>query len=242
MLPMPRELRKLELETLKAVTEIGGFGRLGELQAAALAAKSRINEYKGPIDVHLGFVLDIRLRADRRRDLVPRRVDIGALVQVDADDTITNASYGMTICRDRDPARSAVVRKVHFDYQPAAARNESEPKPTVHMQLCGKLSPYHRRAGYVEARLKALYPDFEKPRIPIAPTSIGLMLNWLLLEFQTDTAAEPILRDPRWRAHVAQAERLVLIPYYESATKFLKSTADQNRRFLQTHLYELVGD
>ena len=242
MLLQANKLRALELETLTVVTEIGSFGRLSELRAAAAAAKTRINEYKGPININLGFVLDIRLRADRRAELVPRRVDIGALVQVDETDTITNASYSVIICRTNEPARSPIVRKVHFDYQPVALRNRNEPKPTVHMQLCGKFSPHHHAAGYNDERLRALYPDFEKPRIPTAPTSIALILNWLLLEFQTDAASEAILRDKRWRTHVAYAERLVLTPYFEKAVRFLQSTADEKRRFLQTHLYELVGD
>jgi hypothetical protein len=241
MLLQAKKLRSLELETLTVITEIGSFGRLSQLRAAAASAKARINEYKGPIDIHLGFVLDIRLRADRT-DPVPRRVDIGALVQVDETDTITNASYSVMICRTNDPARSPIVRKVHFDYQPVTLRNRSEPKPTVHMQLCGKFSPHHRAAGFNDERLNALYPDFEKPRIPTAPTSVALILNWLLLEFQTDAASDAILRDNRWRTHVAQAERLVLTPYFEKAARFLQSTGDEKRRFLQTHLYELVGD
>jgi hypothetical protein len=89
--------------------------------------------------------------------------------------------------------------------------------------------------------LRAWYPDFEKPRIPLPPTSIALILNWLLMEFQSDAASQAILRSPTWRVLVAEAERTVLVPYYEQATRFFRMAANRNKRFLQAHLYETSG-
>jgi hypothetical protein len=243
MYPEASDLRKLERETLRCISQVGEFGRLGALQAQANAFVNSINESRGPINVNLGFTMDIRLRADRREKLVQRRIDIGALVKVASDHkVITNASYSLVICKQADPATSPVIRKLHFDYEPVAVRNTSEPKPTLHMQVCGLLSPHHFAAGYTEIRLQALYPRFEKPRIPVAPTSIALMLNWILVEFQSELAAPIILKNPRWRALVSEAERLILRPYYESAATFLKSAAHRDKRFLQTYLYEMVVD
>lgn len=243
MYPKATELRKLERDTLRCISQIGEFGRLGELQAGANAAINSINELRGPIDVHLGFTLDIRLREDRRRDSAERRVDIGALVEVSSDQKeIANASYSLIICKKQDPTNTPILRKLHFDYESPTVRNAGEPKPAIHMQVCGKLSQRHLTLGYSEQRLNALYPRFEKPRIPVSPTSIALMLNWLLLEFQSDVAAPLILRNPRWRSLVAAAERIVLRPYYESAASFLGSAQYREKRFLQSHLYQMTLD
>jgi hypothetical protein len=68
------------------------------------------------------------------------------------------------------------------------------------------------------------------------------MLNWLLLEFQSDPASQAVLRSPAWRACVARAERTVLVPYYAGAHQFLVSAANQSRRFLQAHLYGIESE
>jgi hypothetical protein len=193
----------------------------------------------------LGFTLDIRLRGDRKKTQFQRRVDVGALVEPTADSKhIANASYSLAICRRADPASSPIIRKFHFDYEPIAYRHWGEPKPSVHMQYCGKLSPQHVAAGYDEMKLRPMYPAFEKPRVPLPPTSIALLLNWLLLdllEFQSDPASQPILRNPTWRKLVAQAERTVLIPYFKGATTFLTTAGNADKGFAHTHLYELEG-
>ncbi len=231
-------LRELERDTLRRVVEIGEFGRLGQLRSAAHAAYGAFNDHKGPIDVHLGFTLDIRLRGDKRRRVHERRVDVGALVEPTSDNKrVKNASYSLMICRYADPATSPVVRKVHFDFEPEDFRNPAEPKPSSHLQICGKLSPHHMKAGYTDMRIRSHYPSWEKPRIPMAPTSLALLLNWLMLEFQADPTLQAVLRSPAWRSWVAHAERVVLLPYFENATTFLRSAAQRSRRFFQAHLY-----
>jgi hypothetical protein len=236
-------LRKLEKDTLRRITEIGEFGKLSQLRAAANASEASINVYAGPINVHLGFTLDIRLRGDHGRRPVSRRIDLGVLVQGTPDKkSVRNASYSLLICRYAVPATSPIVRKMHFDYEAAAYRDDSEPKPSAHMQICGKFSSDHLNAGYTEKRLQGLYPSWEKPRVPLPPTSLALMLNWLLLEFQSDPASQGILNSPTWRNWVAHAERTMLVPYFKAAATFLERRVDSKKRFLQTHLYEMAVD
>jgi hypothetical protein len=237
------ELRDLERQTLTVIDQMGEFGRIGPLQTAARRASSDFNHIRGPVNFHLGFTLDIRLRGDRGAKPFPRRIDIGVLVQSASDKVhVGNASYSLLICRKADPTTSPIVRKVHFDYESEELRNQGEPKPSVHLQMCGKFSAHHVAAGYSESRLAGMYPSWEKPRIPVPPTSLALLLNWLLLEFQSDAAAQAILRNPTWRNLVAKAERVVLVPYFKGASNFLESTADKGKRFLQTHLYEMQVD
>jgi hypothetical protein len=235
-------LRELEHDTLQQITRISEFGRLSALQASASAALQSIG-VKGDLDAHLGFPLEIRLRGDHGGKPISRRIDIGALVKVSVDKkTVSSASYSLLICRYSTPQKSPIVRKVHFDYESAALRNHSEPKPTAHLQICGKLSPHHLKAGYQPIRLMSLYPSWEKPRFPLPPTSIALMLNWLMLEFQSDPASQGILNSPEWRKLVARAERTVLRKYFSEGSRFLESAGNKEKRFLQTYLYEMSVD
>lgn len=235
------DIRDLEHRTLKAITEIPPFAKLNDLVDQAAAALGRFSP-KGAIDFDLGFLLDIRLRGDRHAKLVERRVDLGVLVQPNSTnkDEIGNVSYSLLICKTKEPKTSPILRKAHFDYEPVSNRNHSEPKPSVHMQICGKYSRHHAAAGYEPQRLSALYPEFEKPRIPLPPTSLALLLNWLLLEFQNGSAAQPILKDERWRKLVCDAERTVLIPYFKGGAEYLTSAKNVGRRFLQSFVYEMT--
>jgi hypothetical protein len=243
MFPKLSALRELECITLRRMCEIPELAKLGELRAAARDASATINPYRGPVNIHLGFRLDIRLRARRKKSEFRRWVGIGAVVEPDeAGDCVRNASYSLIICRNKDPVNSPIVRKFHIDYEPIELRNHADPKPSVHMQWCGTLSTQQIQAGYSPSKLQALYPDFEKPRIPTAPTSVALMLNWLLLEFQDDPASQPVLRSTKWRALVAEAERTVLVPYYHGAAKFFDATGNLGKRFLQTYQYQLTVD
>ena len=243
MYPDLATLRTLEKETLKRIVQIGAFGKLGELREAANDAEKLINDRAGSVDVHLGFTLDIRLRGDRGGMPAPRRIDLGALVAPAPDrKTVSHASYSLLICKSTEPAKSPIVRKMHFDYESILFRNMSEPKPSAHLQICGKLSPGHKAAGYTDERIQGMYPSWEKPRIPQPPTSLALMLNLLLLEFQNDPVSQGILSSPGWRTWVAHAERTMLLPYFKEAVTFLQSTADKKKRFLQTCLYCMSGD
>jgi hypothetical protein len=239
--PALQQLRQLEKQTLTSLAELAEFSRFGQLRAEAKRAAGEINEHRGSVDINLGFTLDIRLRGERRP--APRRVDLGALVVASDDNKhVRNSSYSLIICRRSDPATSPIVRKVHFDYEPLDYRNQREPKPSAHLQICGRYSRHHLTAGYAEARLAKLYPGWEKPRIPLAPTSLALLMNWLLLEFQSDPGSQAALRSPGWRKLVAAAERLVLLPYYAGAVDFLRGAANQDRRLMQSYLYGTPSD
>jgi len=240
MYPTLNALRGLEWRTLKTISEMGEFVGFYDLYNMAKGYRTLFREDRGNVDIHVNLLLEIRLRADKTKTLKKRRVDIGVLVIASEDDRqIKRASYGLIICAKDDPKTSSIVRKVHFDYESAGSRNTAEAKPSVHMQVCGQYSHHHISAGYRQSVLKQWFPSFEKPRIPSMPMSLAVLLNWLMLEFQTDRTAIAILKHPRWRALVAEAERTTLLPYYKAATEFLASAGKKGLPFTEHHLYEI---
>ena len=231
------ELKRLESKAIQAIRTQGPFGHLSSLQSAASTAQIAPAP-RGPINLHLGFTLPTRFREDQSRQAIERPIHIGCLAECsDNGKDITQLSYSVLIGEQASPSTS-IARKFHFDFEPASKRNVAEPKPTFHLQLCGELSDHHVRAGYTEADVRHLLPSWSQPRIPTQPTSLILVLNWLLIEFGCEAPVQKARLDPRWQSLVREAERLILQPYYETCSKFLASAGNESDSFFSKHLYE----
>lgn len=231
------ELQALECEALSAIRQEGVFRRLPSLSIAAHQAQI-IQQPKQAVDIHLAFTLPIRLREDPGASAVERDVQVGCFAVGSPQNEISQLTYSVLIGRDPHPSRS-IARKLHFDFEPAKHRNNDEPKPTYHMQLCGLLSPQHLSQGYEETHVGHLLPSWSKPRVPTQPMSLALVLNWLFMEFGSEAQLYDIRQNMRWRKVVRQAERRVLLPYYQSCSEFLSSHSHDEESFFQNKLYEV---
>lgn len=240
MYPDPNQIRQLETETLFKIMRLGTFAHFGELQSDANQHYNGLKYGRGSVDVSLGLILDAPFRSGKTTSSSKKRVDIGGVVEVQ-DNSVTRASYSMILCESEFPATSNILRKFHFDFEPFEKRNDAEPKPNVHLQICGKLSQRQRDKGYTDDHLSSWFPWLEKPRIPVAPISLAILLNWILLEFQHGTYVSSILNNPEWRNHVAAAERTMLLGYFKSATEFLESTGKSSEGFFVNCLYGSNG-
>lgn len=170
--------------------------------------------------------------------MVERNFHVGCFAcSADNSDNISQLTYSVLIGELKSPDLN-VARKFHFDFEPATARNQAESKPTYHLQLCGKLSPHHKNAGYEEEHINHLLPSWSQPRIPVQPTSLILVLNWLFMEFGSEQPVINARTEPRWRSLVREAERAVLKPYYESCASFLSAAANEDFSFYSKGLYE----
>lgn len=230
-------LKRLENETLTAIRTQGPFGHLSSLSSAAHQAQI-VTHGKVPIDVNLGFTLPTRLREDPGTEAIQRTFHVGCNAVASAqDDGISQLSYSVLIGKDAHPSRD-VARKFHFDFEPAVSRNQKEPKPTFHLQMCGKLSPHHHTDGYSDGHIEHLLPAWSQPRIPTQPMSLALVLNWLFIEFGHEQSVRDARLNPRWRSLVREAERAVLKPYYEACFTFLSEAAHEEDSFYSRHIYE----
>ena len=230
-------LANLEKETLQTIARIGLFEQMGSISDNASRCINKI--HGGAVNANLSFEIDIGLRGDRGQQ-VKRRIDIAAQVVAitPANPRTHSASYSVIFCNGLTPSNSTVLRKFHFDYETVEFRNHAEPKPTSHLQICGKLSRYHTDAGYTDQHIEVWIPSLEKPRIPVQPTSLALLVNWILIECSTDRNAARILKDDEWRSLVRKAERKILLPYYKSAAEFLELQRNADISFYDRQLYE----
>ena len=194
---------------------------------------------KGQISFEVSFELAPRLRGDGGKQR-KRSIYLGVLVVPARNGRdVARASYALTVCEDNTKL-SHILRKLHFDFEPVTERKGDEIKPTIHLQLCGELTPRLRQEGYEDLHIQSMWPHFEKPRVPCMPMSLAILLNWVLLEFQTDRNAAHILRHPTWRKRVAQAERVLLRPYFKACHDFLSASGSKDQPFMQRTLYEIA--
>ena len=227
-------LKHLELQTINAIRTLGVFGKLSSLQGAATKAQI-IPKSSAPVDVHLSFTLPTRLREDGRNQ-VERSFHVGCHA-VSKGENITQLSYSVLIGKDAAPS-TTVARKFHFDFEPLSARNAAESKPTFHLQMCGELSGHHTTYGYTEEDIAHMLPAWSTPRIPSAPMSLALVLNWLFIEFGHENAVRSVRINPTWQSIVRQAERELLKPYFDNCAQFLGMAANNDLSFTAKHLYE----
>jgi hypothetical protein len=142
----------------------------------------------------------------------------------------------LLICKGDNP-QAGILRKIHFDYEPVENRQSYEIKPSVHLQICGKLNQHLTNAGFKQEHLEPHGPAFEKPRVPCFPVSIALLVHWLMLEFSGFPEARRIINNRHWQAKVKMAEALLLKPFFYSSSEFFKSTSTS--LFLNSWVYGL---
>lgn len=234
-----KQLVSLELETLKTILNITEFRTFNGLYQQANATRT-INPNTQILDLHADFILNVRLRGDKRNANCQRWIHLGALIEGSrATDSILRSSYSLVLFK-KDNIDSPVIRKLHFDYEALSTRNSGEPKPSSHLQMCGKASPHLLKQGFNEQRLNSLYPSFEQPRIPSMPTSLALLLDWLFTEFQTDRHALAIHRSRQWKNQVIEAERIVLKPYFQQAAAHIGSENHNSMPLVRQIFYGLT--
>lgn len=238
MYPHLKDLVGLEIDTLKTIYEISHFQSFENLYKQG-AAHRNLRKDSIKLDLHADFLLDVRLRGDKRNANCKRWVHIGAFIDGDRpSNEVKMATYSLVLFRGNS-VNSPVVRKLHFDYEPISRRNHDEPKPSWHMQVCGKASPHLIKQGFNLQRLDHQYPSIEQPRIPALPISFALLIDWLFTEFQSDRFSKAIHQDSKWRNQVIEAEKVVLKPYFEGAANHIGSAAHETKPLIRTLLYGL---
>jgi hypothetical protein len=213
--PNPTDLKAIELMTLSVIQKMGCLKKdFADLVSAAQMKYQNLDPKRGGFDFSTSFEVD--------SDKTKRRVDIGALIEVDGRNQYERVSYFFSIgCPAA--AKDNILRKIHFDFEAPEKRNLSECKPSIHMQVGGKLTPSMATAGYTSQHLDNHFPWFEKPRVPSLPFSLALLLDWLFLEFLNTPEVNQVVNDGQWRSLVLNVENTLLKPYFEGCNKFFQN-------------------
>jgi hypothetical protein len=142
MYPSLSDLISLEINTLQTISEISAFNNFDGL--SELGNKRRnFRSNSESLDLHADFILEVRLRGDKRNANCNRWMHLGCVIVGDRKtNQVLRASYSLVLFR-RDTVDSPVVRKLHFDYEALSTRNQNDAKPRAtykcverHLHIC----------------------------------------------------------------------------------------------------------
>jgi len=239
MYPGLKELVAIEIGTLKTIAEMSEFRSFDSLYRQSIEQHRILQSNAEVLDIHADFSMEVRVRGSKRKQECIRWVHIGCLIEGNRkNNQVARTSYSLVLFK-KNSVHSPVLRKLHFDYESPNARSMKDPKPSSHIQICGKASPHLLAHGFNKQRLDALYPDFEQPRIPAMPMSFAILIDWLFTEFSSDRKSRDVCRNMRWKNQVVAAEKVVLGPYFLAASNHLQGANHAANPFIRTKLYGL---
>jgi hypothetical protein len=182
---------------------------------------ARENATQGFLNVHVSFRA-LNPRAKKSTEL--HEINIGGQISLIDSPLVT---YFIAIGENPLAEERRVVRKVHFDLHEAF--DPEEPKPVLHLQLTGGLSPGLAKKGYGDVDFLQLRPDIEKPRIACLPQSFALLLHQAMLEYHsTDDKLARFVSSRQWLSVVAAAECTVWKPFFDHGSDWFNSTANRD--------------
>jgi len=236
----PQTLLALEKRTLTKIATLKPFEVFDNLRLEAQKCRHHLDPNRGCMDFHAILSLKVLEMKPNRKVEILRRFDVAGLIEVSSNrKEVIRSSYQLVIGRGPTHLKP-ILRKVHFDFEPVADSRDrkDEPKPTVHMQIGGKLLPqWAEGKGYAANQYHHHYPWFEKPRIPCFPICLALLLDWVFMEFSDSQHVEAVLKDSEWNAHVREAESIVIAPFVGECHNFLNRRETKKLRLLRHHLY-----
>ena len=213
--PTAAQLKGIERKTLQSIQKMGCLKKsFATLVLAANQNYANLDPDRGGLDFSTSFEVQTAKAC--------RRIDVGALITVDGKNRYQSVSYFLAIGSDCN-FKGHILRKLHFDFESPTRRNPKEIKPSVHMQICGNLTPSMAQAGYTDQHLEKHFPWFEKPRVPSMPFSLALLLDWLFLEFCDTPEINQVVNDGEWRNLVREVENELLAPFFEGCHEFLRN-------------------
>jgi hypothetical protein len=236
-----KELLAFEKLTIEKIATLKPFEAFAGLRQEAIKMRRAVDPDRGGLDFHAVMQLNVleQKKQNRRQDR-PRRFDVGGLVEVENPSrSITRSSYLVVIGKGADHSKP-ILRKIHFDFEPAQFRNLAEPKPSMHLQYGGDLLPQWKDGkGYTMEKMHHLSPWFEKPRIPCFPTCLALLLDWIFLEFSHNRYASAVVTNSDWSAHVRAAEEKIIEPFITDCHSFIQKAKVRKERWLHQQCYEM---
>ncbi len=111
-----------------------------------------------------------------------------------------------------------LVRKFHFDY--INSFDETEPKPSFHLQYGGLATPSLTNMGINTTHLD---PWLSNPRICSYPINLALLIDSIFCEF-ISIETKAIVETSEWRQLVKENEDALLKPYIRNLNHFINGS------------------
>lgn len=233
--PPPADLFDLELETLGFIGNQHALAGT-RLERIWLRAQEEARKVTRSGSGRINFHADFPVYEPKHI----RRIDVGFKLELnETGGSYSEVSYFYCVGEQLE-CPSRILKKCHFDFEPLTNRNRDEPKPSLHFQMPGTLSPGLVGAGYSDEHINHLAPWSEKPRFPCLPGSFALLLNVLFHEFGDGENPDllKLVYHDWWRGLVDRAEQLIYRRYFEACCSHWKNGPAKGT-FLRHRLYGL---
>jgi len=190
-----------------------------ELQKAARAASNQ-----GSLNLHLWFEAPAPRAA---RDAPHHSIELGAQILPGQAPLVT---YFFAIGSLHNGQRTG-LRKLDFDMD--LTPRTQEPKPTMHSQISGRMSPSLGQR-YGPPGFDNMVPSLDKPRIVCLPKSFALLAHLAFLEYQsTHAGISNLISDSKWLSVVKNAEQKILKPHIDYCASWMQ----RGEESLLSHFY-----
>lgn len=153
------------------------------------------------------------------------RVWFGVTILVNSGRGYDNVSYYTAVCYNATGSGN-ILRKFHFDLA-LQGRARRRPHPLFHLQYCGGLSRRLLDQGYSVDHMDKWLSE---PRLWYTPMSLALLLHCMLREFSDETAFK-FSNKTEWQMLVKKNEDLILRPYFEKSSEFLRTEERKTKLF-----------
>ena len=156
-------------------------------------------------------------------------VVIGGLIIPNDDSNYSKNSYKILII---DEIRERVLRCVHYDFEPSEYRSNEEIKPSMHLQVGGKINPLLAYAQKFidfdinEENFDNIGYSFDKIRVAFYPVTLISILNSIFLEFSSVDKVEAVVSTREWKTLVRDLEIELLSNYFDHGSDYLSGNPE----------------
>ena len=215
--PRPKKLIENEVSTLG---KMGNNPDLGQTQPQlAGAAKKKYQQYKNKVYKTISFSFSSWLEFPKSPIVTRAFIECLLTANHKIPSSYDIVTYSFSLCRLNKEGKNHLMKKFHIDFTSTPKTKRPPLHPIFHLQSPGKLSHELKKRGIKDDHLE---PRLSEPRLCSAPTTLALLIDFLLREFGGDRISPltKLTRKNEWQSLIRKNEDLVLEPYYKACSEF----------------------
>ncbi|MDY6989289.1 MAG: hypothetical protein SWQ30_14670 [Thermodesulfobacteriota bacterium] len=236
--PRPEELIENEVATLEAM---GNNPSLGQVQPQLAGAAKKKYQYYENMNRKEKFSFSSWIVFPGSPIVSKAIIECLIVMNPEVPNSYDMVTYSFALCRLNRERKDHLIKKFHIDFTTTPKTGRLPLHPVFHLQSPGKLSVMLKDLGLKDDHLE---PKLSEPRLCFAPTTLALLVDFLLREFGGDRASTltKLTRESRWRGLIRDNENLVLKPFFQACSGFFhdrecKKDPERHQLFSQDFAY-----
>lgn len=239
VLPLPGDLIRNEIATLEAM---GNSNSLFQVQGRLASAAYSRHQYYMNRELSMSK-FEFSSWIEFCDSPIAKKASVECFISADSGEhrRYDILTYSFGLFRFNRNGGNHLIKKFHIDFTCSPNTGRPPLHPIFHLQSPGKLSPMLKDQGIKDDHLE---PSLSEPRLHCGPTTLILLIDFLLREFGGDRLSPltKLTRKNEWRRLIRKNEDLVLEPYYNACSGFFldrksKKEPEHHQLFSQDFAY-----